>query len=530
VSTSPLSTAATPGRRERLRQWVGGLRRRLARVRPASVAGGVVALVVALLVGRLVVGLGATAQALLAGIVLASGVYALNSDRPLVQMGGVVVLLPGGLLVTASLGGAASVAGQSLAGSLTVLAVVVSVGTIGLVAALSGTTAPDEGQLGVANSRATRALLGPLVLLVALVLPDLGLAAQLAGVAADIAGVVLDHLLASPPDLAPFVFPVLLGVTAVLCRRALRTVPVDALVQPDRREAVTLRLAAVERALSRTALVAVGLLFALGVLSAVGGSPDLAGLRAALPPALAGIVAGVVGSTLLRMALLTLAAAALVVTEAYRLVALVRGASPQSLARRFAPPLGGLLAAAVVAALLTASGVAGATRQRLLAAVNASIVDLLAGFGPYVLSVGIAGLVLLAAVSALRTLGVVTWLVAPPRAVGPALAGLASFVLAAVALVVGATVLAFGVAALAVVAWDIGEYGRGLGEELLADARTTRAELTHASGSFAVGIAAVLVALGLGALLSGTAAIPSAVGLAALVLAVGAATLLLYSL
>jgi hypothetical protein len=99
-----------------------------------------------------------------------------------------------------------------------------------------------------------------------------------------------------------------------------------------------------------------------------------------------------------------------------------------------------------------------------------------------------------------------------------------------VALVVGATVLAFGVAALAVVAWDIGEYGRGLGEELLADARTTRAELTHASGSFAVGIAAVLVALGLGALLSGAAAIPSTVALAALVLAVGAATLLLYSL
>jgi hypothetical protein len=509
---------------------VAGLRRRLARVRAASVAGGVVALLAALLVGRLVVGPGATVQALTAGAVLAGGVYALNSDRPPVRMGGVVLLLPGGLLVAASLGAPAAVAARSAASALAVLAVVVAVGTIGLVAALSGTTAPDEGQLGVANSRATRALLGPLVLFLALVLPDLGLAARLAGAAGGVVGVVLGHLLGDPPTLAPFVFPVLLAAAAFLARRALRGIPVDAVVRPERRAAVTDRLAAVERGLTWVVVVAVGLLFALALLTAVGGSPDLAGLRAALPPAVADLVVGAVTTPLLRLPLLVVAGIALVATELYRLYSLVRGASPGSLARRFAAPLGGLLAAAVVATLLTASGVAVATRRRLLDAVGPGVFDLLAGFGPTVLAAALAGLVLLVAVLALRTLGLVVWLVAPPRAVAPALAGLASFVLAAVALVVGATALAFGTAALAVVAWDVGEYGRGLGEELLADARTTRAELTHAGGSLAVGIAAVLTALGLATLLGSTTALPSTVALAALVLAVGAAVLLLYSL
>lgn len=528
--TSPLAETEPPTRRERLRSRLAGARRRLARVRAASVASGAVALLAALLVGRLVLGLDAAAQALLAGGLLGSAVYWLASERPPVQMLGAGVLVPGGLLAVASTGLSAALALDSVAGALAALATVLAVGTVGFVAVLAGSNVPEDGELSAATSRAASALVGPAVLLGLLVLPNLGLARAVFGIAATVVGAVVGHLLADPPALAPFVFPASLLVTALLVRRALRTLPLDTLVAPERREAVVTRLAGVERGATFAALLGFGLLVGLPVVAVAGGSPDLTGLRAGLPAGVAGPVVGLVAAPLLRLGLLAVATGSFLATLAYRLVRAAGRASPQSLARRLAPPLGGLLAVAAVTGLLTTSGVAGRLRGELLASVGGVLAGQLSAFGPAALGVVVGGLGLFGASVALRTLGGVVLLIGARRAVGPALAGLATFVLAAVALVVGAGALAFVVAALAIAAWDLGEYGRGLGEELVAGARTTRAEVTHAAGSLGVGTVAVGTALGVGSLLGGAVAAPGAVALVALTLATVAAVLLLSSL
>jgi hypothetical protein len=349
------------------------------------------------------------------------------------------------------------------------------------------------------------------------------------GLVGEFVGTAFGHLLATPPDLAPFVFPVLLAAAAILLRRALRAVPLDILVAPERREAVVTRLASVERAAGITIGTSLVLLVGFVAATAAGGSFDLEGLRGGLPESLAGPTATLVTATALRALLLLVAAAALLVATGARLVGFARRASPQSVAQRLAPSLGGLLAAGVVAALLTTSGVAGSLRGRLAAAVP-GLFGLLSGFDPFALGVVVALLAVFVAGAALRTLGFIVLLIETRRAVGPALAGLATFLLAAVALLVGAVALAFGAAALAIVAWDLGEYGRGLGEELVADAPTTRAEVTHAVGSLGVGLVAVAAALAVGALLAGAAALPASVGLLALVLATGASVLLLTAL
>lgn len=530
MSTSPLAETEPPTRRERLRARLGDARRRLGRVRAASVGSGAVALLVALVVGRLVLGLGATVQGLLTGAVFAAAVYTLASDRPPVQALGAALLLPAGLLELATLGLPATAAAESAASGLAVLVTVLALGAVGFVAALSGSDVPDDGQLSRANSRAASALVGPIVLLGLLLVPNLGLASRVTGLVGEVAGVVLGHLLATPPDLAPFVFPVLLAATAVLLRRALRAVPLDVLVAPERREAVVTRLATVERAAGITIGTSLVLLVGSLAAAAAGGSFDLSGLRAGLPAGLAGPTAALVTATALRALLVLVAAVALLVSSVVRLVGFARRASPQAVAQRLAPSLGGLLAAAGIAALLTTSGVAATLQQRLVDVVGPGLFGLVSGFGPFALGVVVAGFALFAAAAALRTLGFVVILIGTRRAVGPALAGLATFLLATVALLVGAGALAFGAAALAIVAWDLGEYGRGLGEELVADAPTTRAEVTHAVGSLGVGIVAVTAALAVGALLAGAAALPASVGLFALVLATGASVLLLAAL
>jgi hypothetical protein len=527
--TSPLAETEPPSRRERLRERLVGARRRLWRVQGTSAASGAVALLASLLVGRLVLGLGATVQALLAGVVLATAVYTLASERPPVQAFGAGLLVPGGLLVVAGAGLPASVALDSVGGGLAALATVLAIGTAGFVAALSGSTVPEEGELSAATSRAASASIGPAVLLGLLVLPDLGLARAVFGLVAGAFGTAVGHLLASPPDLAPVVFPVLLLVTTLLVGRALRTIPADTLVAPERRAAVVTRLAAAERGTRSVAILALLLAVGLPAVALAGDGPTLDGLRSTLPAAITGPVVGTVAAPALRYLLVALAAAALGVTAVYRLFRMASRASPQSLARRVAPPLGGLLAAAAVAGLLTASGVADTLRGRLLELVGAGLAESFAAFGPFALGVVVAGLGPFAASAALRLLGGVVILTGLKRAFGPSLAGFATFALAAVALLVGAGALAFAVAALAVLAWDLGEYGRGLTEELVPDARTTRAEVTHASGSLAVGVLAVGGALGAGSLLTGAVAVPGVTGLMALVLATGAA-LLLFSL
>lgn len=528
--TSPLAETEPPSRRARLRNRLTDARRRLARVRGVSVASGGVALLAALLVGRLVLGLGATAQALLAGLLLGSAVYTLASERPPVQVLGAGLLVPGGVLVVASTGLPASLVLDSLGAAMTALATVVAVGTVGFVAALAGSNVPEDGELSAANSRAASALIGPVVLFGLLVLPDLGSVRAVLDIIVGVFGAVVGQLLANPPDLAPFVFPLLLITTALLVRRALRTVPVDTLVAPERRESVVIRLASVERGATFAALVGFGLLVALPLLAAGGGIPDLTGLRRSLPAGLAGPAVALVAAPALRVLLLGVAVGSLLATTGYRVARLVSRASPQSIARRLAPPLGGLLAAAVVTGLLTASGGAATLRDELLGAVGAGLAGPLSAFDPVALGVIVAGFGLFAAASALRSLGGVVLLIGATRAVGPTLAGLVTFVLAAVALLVGAGALAFVVAALAIVAWDLGEYGRGLGEELVLGARTTRAEVTHAAGSLGVGAVAVGTALGVGSLLGGAVAVPGGAALVALILATVAAVLLLYSL
>lgn len=528
--TSPLAETEPPTRRERLRARLGDARRRLGRVRPAAVGSGAVALVVALVVGRLVLGLGAAVQALLTGAVFAAAVYALASDRPPVQALGAALLLPAGLLELATLGLPATAAAGSVASGLAVLATVLAVAAVGFVAALSGSDVPDDGRLSRANSRAGSALVGPVVLLGVLLVPNLGLASRVTGLVGEFVGTAFGHLLATPPDLAPFVFPVLLAATAILLRRALRAVPLDVLVAPERREAVVTRLASVERGAGITIGASVVLLVGGLAATAAGGSFDLDGFRAGLPEGLADPAATLVTATALRALLVLVAAASLLVATAVRLLGFARRASPQSVAQRLAPSLGGLLAAGTIAALLTTSGVAGSLQERLADAVGPGLFGLVSGFDPFALGVVVALLAVFVAGAALRTLGFLVLLMGTRRAVGPALAGLATFLLAAVALLVGAGALAFGAAALAIVAWDLGEYGRGLGEELVADAPTTRAEVTHAAGSLGVGLVAVVAALAVGALLAGAAALPSSVGLLALVLATGASVLLLTAL
>lgn len=507
-------SGATGGEADSRRGRLSGTRSRLASVRPSQVGGGLAGLAAALLVGRLLVGFAATAQALAAGALLGAVLYSLASERPPVQAVGAALVFPTGVVGALSL----TVVGEALAAGLASAAVVyvcvVAVGTGGLTAALSGASAPGRGASKRAALRTATVVVAPAVLFVLAVAPSGATASALLDVLGDFLGATVGHLFAAPADLAAFVFPVLLAATAWALWGALQRFPFAALVEPANRERARELVADAERA-CRYGIVA-GILLFLGALflAARARSPFLAAI--ARVPA-GGVYAAVAGSTLLRVPVVLLLVGSLAVRVGDRLIRWLRRVTVESLAERFTPIVVGFLASAGLARLFVAAGLV----DRLIEAVDAAVGagGLLVGAPPFVVAVGVLLVASWLVTTWLFALVVVGKLALPSRATGPALAGLACFTLALLAVLVGRLLVGFVAAALALFAWDAGSYGGTLGAEL--SGRSGRTELVHVGGSTVVGTvavgaaAALAVALG-GAIASATVGTMLALGLAGL--------------
>lgn len=498
-------------------------RSRLAAVRPSQVVSAAAALATALLVGRLLLGLATTVQALVAGALLGAVLYTLASDRPPVQAVGAALLFPAGLVGALSLTALGDALAGGLAGAAVVYACVAAVGVVGLTATLAGARAPGEGSSKRAALRAAVVVVAPAVLFAAAVAPERATADALLDVLGDLLAAAVGHAFASPPDFGAFVFPALLAVTAWALWGALYRLPVVELVEPEDRERARAVLASVERACRYGILAGVLLLVAAFFLAVRARSPLLADV-ARLPAG--GVYAAVAGSTLVRVPVALVLVGALAVRIGHRLVRALRRATVESLAQRLTPIAVGFIASATLARLLVAAGVVDRIVEAAESAVGAG--DPLAGAPPFVVGVGLLLVVSWLATSWLFALVAAGRFALPPRSTGPALAGVACFALALLSVLVGRLLVGFVAAALALLAWDAGSYGGTMRAEL--SGRSGRTELVHVGGSLAVAAVAVGAAAALTVALGGAVASATVGTVVALALAGLSAFLLLSSL
>lgn len=502
--------------------WLAGMpalaadiRERLAAVRGTQVAGAAVALAAALLAGRGALGTGVTLRALAAGATLAAVVHAFGSERAVVRSLAAVLLVPAGGLVAASLGPVGRALEVGLATALGAFAAVAAVGTVGFCTALAGSRAPGGGRVKRAVNGGLGALLGPFVLLLAVTLPDAGATRALLGLGGWLGGGLLDHALGSDPGLGFLVFPGLVAVVAVALKGTLATLPVEALAPDARRAAVGESLGRVDRLLSVVAAVGgigVVILLFVALLAGAGSTSEVARLFGPLAPALHGLLT----TPLLRVPLVGLLVGAVLVRVGYWLARRARRTSLERAVERTAPPAAAAALVAVLAWRLVDRGVVA----DLAAPVG---LDGLAAAAPYPTAVVVLLLAGLLAVWALLDVVALGGLL-PARAVGPAMAGVATFGLALLAVLLGSLVVGFLLAGLALVTWEAGAYGSGLRTEL--EGKSTRAELVHLGGVAGVALGAVVVAVALAALLGGALVAATPGTLAALLLATVGAFLL----
>jgi hypothetical protein len=503
------------------------LRRRLAAVGPSEWAGAVVSVLAALFAGRLVIGLGSAVVALLAGGLLAAVIHLLRGDRPLAHAGGMALLPLASLLQVASLTvplGVLTEAERGLPAAAVALVTVIAVGTVGFAAALFASRAPGERRVWRGTKRLVRGLLGALLVLVVVA----SFEGVLGGFVGDVVGVAVggffDVLLAGGAlrALAPYTLPLALLCAGVAGRAAARRLPVADVVAPERRDSVRETVARVERGAFYLAVGGLaGLLAAvfLGIAVQALLYPEFA---TALGPALGPLVGWLLTTGLLRVPLLLALLASVVGLLGYRLLLVARRLTAAYAVRLLTPSVAGGLVAVAYAAVLSQGAVSAVVRA--VEETSPGAADLLQVLDPFPLVIVVvvaAGW--LTAVS--LALVVAAGRLAPRRAVGPAFAAAATFVLA---LAVVATGSAAGllVAALALVVWDAGELAGGVRAEL-GDAPTRRAELVHLGGSLAVGLLGVVVAAVLFAVRP-TLGGPSA--LTAFALTAAAAVAILYSL
>lgn len=438
-------------------------------------------------VGVLAVGvqtavLGQVVEVGLTALVVGAALSLLNEDDPEALALGCLLLAP---------------AGASLAGDLVSIAIgppvraLRALALVGATVGLAGlwTGVPGRGTLTVAVSRFGYALFPLSITALGAVVAQLG-----TGEAAALGRPILDALwteLVSPsgpgPRLADFLL--LLSASAVAVRAALDRLPVAELASKrtvDRRR----RQVRTARAHLRTTYRVGGPAgIVLGVLTVV-----RAGHYAALPDPLVALLGGVASLSPLRTLLvvaLLVSAVAIAVVDA---VTWAREAAAADVAPRVVPFAAGV--GFVLAVWLFTGAVLGRVRARtpsaalpvleeLVAAVGATPVALLVVTATLLLFAGLAGAVVL--------LG--RWNFLSDRVAPVSIASAGVFVAALVSGVVGdgATTVFVGVGA-AMVAWDVGEFGVGVSEELGREAWSRQGEFAHALASAAVAAGGVVAA------------------------------------
>jgi hypothetical protein len=415
--------------------------------------------------------------ALAGGVVTGVAVAALGDDDPRRVAAGVVLAATGAVVV--------------LGGVVSATAVTLPLVAVGLGAATGALGALGRGRLLDA--------VGPL----AVGSVPLGLAAG-ASVAlplvVDAARGVLSAALSAGGRLDLFGASVLALVAAVALREAVRSVPAVELAAREDRDRIASQVAAVDRALGRAIRATaggVGVGLCLFVYRALVG----------LPPGVADLLGALFGTPLVRGPLVAVAVAGGGVAVTAGLVRWVGAATVEG-GRRVASVLAGAaLAGGLVVASVPLVAVAGA----LPPAAGDVVVGLDRSFGPAAAALVPPTVALLVVWTGLFALpaGVGLGLV-PDRATGPAVASAGLFGVAVGVAGRAPAAAVVGVVAAGMVAWDLGEYAVGLGEEVAPPPATgesttveavpgaDHAEAVHAAGAVGVGVGAVL--LGTGAL------------------------------
>lgn len=481
---------------------LGTLLSALGRTQLSALVAGLGALLAALLVGQQLLGTRLTLVALAAGGTLALGLYALNSSRPHVLLGGGALMAPAGVLVTAALAVGVGFALQTARAVGHLAEVTVLLLVLGSFAAVITAVPLGEREVIVGAFMRFIGMLVPLTVLQLLVVTVVAWET----VAVFLANLVLDSpepllavgqtLLAPRGSTALLTFLLYVVILLYLGRSLIGTLPIVNLFPPRQRPEIASQVEAIRTQLGRVLLVAAGLSFAGYLGALVTGVAAPAGLAQALPTPVDGIVFALLTATWLRAIFLTLLGAMLAVLVGERLRRRVRRLSEADLLRLSMPPIGAAAVAFVAALSVSAVVTPAEVVAQLPAGAAASVEPILrGGLVPATLLFVFGSLIALGMLFVALTM-VIGLPVVPERALGPALASTAVFALALVLVLFGGSpALAFLAAVVAMVVWDTGEYAVGLREELGFEAVTARGELVHIGGSLVVGLLALLGAV-----------------------------------
>ncbi|WP_121821812.1 DUF7519 family protein [Halostella salina] len=438
-----------------------------------------------LFVGSRTAVFGQVVDSALTALVVAAALSLLNDDEPEALAIGSLLLVPAGALLVGDL-----VAMASGPPVRAVRAVALLVAAGGLAALWTGVV--GNRSLTTAVSRFAYSVV-PLSLAAVLSMTSVLGALETAALGRPVLGALWDALV-SPEGSAVRVadFLLLLGLACLAVRAALDRLPVVELAPERDRDRRARQAATARRVLTRTAGASLPLGVVVGVVLLAGPLPS-GGVALSVLEAATGIATAGVFRTLLVAATV----GGVVAAVAAELVLRVRDAAAADIAPRVVPAAAGV---AVVLGVLVFTGpviervrartpvAVLPTLERLIEVAGRSAVALLAVAASVVLFTLLVG-----AVVALGRAGFLTDRVAP---VSLASGGLFAGALVTGIIGDGGIALYVGVAA-ATVAWDAGEYGVGLTEELSRRAWSHQGELVHAMASLAVAAAGVLAAVAL---------------------------------
>lgn len=492
------------GLADSLTAWLGarrrGLRRRVASlylgdwfvilltVGAAALAGGGLA-------GPVGVGL-----ALALGLSVAAAIAIATSGNPVLTVLGAGVVAAGGVLTAATL---ALIALLGLESGVTGLVWGFGLACLAMAATgafLTPVRTVTTRSITRTVTMAALASAGVLGVLALRVLPRAELRGRAVEAAVAVGGAGVEAVLATSDATAVPTFLLTVGVTALALRGAQTRLPTERLLPADKRAAAAAVLARSRLWLTRTARGGFLLGAAAGAATLVVSEPSTAdgalayvtylrldGLSGALPGPLGGLAVGLLGSTAVRVVLLSLTAVGAGVTVAVVAGRRLRRGLGWLLVRLAAPVAGGVVFGTAAGTALEDPSLPARLAAAAPEAVPTSVVLLLADLPLF----AAANLLLLAAmavfVQVLVGLALLRWLlVLPERAGSAALASVGLFGVAAVAVVVGRVPLGLGVTVVALSVWDVGEFRTGLGEDLPATAPTLRVEVVHATSSLVV--------------------------------------------
>jgi len=475
------------------------IHRRLARLYAGDWVSIALTVVAVLAVAPRLIGRQAALFALAAGAAMAVAVAFANGSNPLVRVVAGAVTIGAAVVAVPALATAAAFALGSGGAGLVTGAALLSFVLAGFAAALAPIDAPGGGSVGRTANAVLLAGVGVVAATLGRIAPETDARGLVAGAATDVASSVVELAVFPSSGNALVSWLAVVAVAGFVGRRALRRVPVERMLPPERRDAANGLLARIGRYVKIISRIA-----GVGALAAL--VPTLAGvrtsgrlvthvetIRAELPAPAGDLVVELLVSPVVRQALLATIVAGSAVVAAARIRDSLRRGLARAIARLLAPVAGGAVAGTAAAYLLADPSLPGLLADAAPGTVPPSLLELVLSAPPFVA----AGGALLVALGVLWTalLGI-SFLravrILPGRATGSALAAVALFVTAVAAALIAEAGAAVGATVAALVVWDVGEFGTGLREELPAGTPTFRVEVVHAGAS-------LLIAGGIGA-------------------------------